>query len=169
MKIFLSYPHKDVDKAKQLENFLLSGGHVVWTDDQLIKGQAWLDQLEAQIKDADAIALGLTPNWVASPYCNWEFITAVENGKKVILVLLEKTDLPERLRRYQYADLSDGFDDAKVQKLLNDLVTLVQTVEPAAIADMDKATYAQQIDQRITVSGSQSTVTRTGNRQREWR
>jgi ElaB/YqjD/DUF883 family membrane-anchored ribosome-binding protein len=163
MKIFISYPRKDNNNAKSLQDILFKGGHTVWMDHQLVTGQQWHAQLEARIKDHDAIALALTSNWVASPYCNWEFITAVEHGKKVIPVLLEKTDLPERLRRYQYADLSGGFDDAKVQKLLNDLLTLAQTVEPAAIADMDKAAYAQQIDQRITVSGSQNTVTRTGN------
>jgi hypothetical protein len=163
MQIFLSYPRKDSDKAVQLKDVLFNGGHTVWMDEQLLTGQAWRDQLEARIKDHDAIALAITPNWIASPYCQWEFITAVENAKKVIPVLLEKTDLPERINRYQYADLSDGFDHDRVEKLLNDLVTLAQTFETSAVADMDKAAYAQQIDQHITVSGSQNTVTRTGN------
>lgn len=165
MHIFLSYPRKDTNKAKQLEDALMGGGHTVWMDDQLVTGQSWRDQLEARIKDHDAIALALTPNWVASPYCQWEFITAVENGKKIIPVLLEKTDLPERISRYQYADLSAGFDDTKVQKLLNDLVILAQDVDPAAVSDMDKEQYAMSIEQQneggghnINVSGSENTV-----------
>lgn len=163
MKVFISYPHKDRDKAYALKNILFNGGHTVWIDDQLITGQSWRDQLEAHIKDHDAIALALTPNWIASPYCQWEFITAVENKKKVIPVLLEKTSLPDRISKYQYADLSDGFEEAKVEKLLNDLVTLAQTIEPSVTADMDKSAYAQQIDETITVSRDNNTVSRTGN------
>jgi hypothetical protein len=163
MHIFLSYPRKDTDKAVQLKDALFKGGHTVWMDDQLTTGHSWRDQLEGQIKKADAIALAITPNWIASPYCQWEFITAVENGKKVIPVLLEKTTLPDRINKYQYADLSDGFDDAKVEKLLNDLVTLAQTIAPSVVADMDKSAYAQQIDESISISGDNNTVSRTGN------
>lgn len=165
MHIFLSYPRKDIGKARKLKKAFLNGGHSVWMDDQLIIGQPWREQLEAEIKQADAFAMALTPNWLASPYCNWEFITAVENGKKVIPVLLEKTTLPDRISKYQYADLSDGFDKSKVDKLLNDLVILVQTVEPSDISDMDKGYYAMEIDQNnkgdghnISVSGSSNTV-----------
>ncbi|MCA9885417.1 MAG: toll/interleukin-1 receptor domain-containing protein [Anaerolineae bacterium] len=163
MHIFISYPRKDIDKAHLLKNALFEGGHTVWMDDQLITGQAWREQLENQIKKSDAIALALTPNWSASPYCQWEFVTAVENGKKIIPVLLEKISLPDRISRYQYADLSDGFDDTKVEKLLNDLVTLVQTIEPSVTADMDKSAYAQQIDESITANGNNNTITRAGN------
>ena len=163
MNIFLSYPRKDSDKAVQLKDALFKGGHIVWMDDQLVTGQSWREQLAARIKDHDAIALALTPNWVASPYCNWEFIIAVENGKKVIPVMLEKATLPDRISKYQYADLSDGFDDAKVEKFLNDLVTLAQTIDTSVVADMDKSAHAQQIDESIRVNGNNNSVSRTGN------
>ena len=177
MHIFLSYPRKDTDKAKQLKDSLFHGGHTVWMDDQLITGQPWSDQLEAQIKDADAIAIALTPNWIASPYCQWEFITAVENGKFVIPILLTTgTKLPDRISKYQYTDLSGGFDNVKVQKLLDDLIELKQTVDPSEIADMDKERHAIDIEQNnggggynINVRGNDNivddnnTVTRAGN------
>lgn len=163
MQIFLSYPRKDGDKARQLKDALFGGGHTIWMDDQLITGREWRDQLESRIKDHDAIALVITPNWIASPYCQWEFITAVENGKKVIPVLLEKTTLPDRISKYQYADLSDGFNDAKVQKLLDDLVTLAQTVEPSDISDLEKEQYAMKIDQNNEGGGHNINVSGSGN------
>jgi hypothetical protein len=167
MLVFLSYPHKDTDKAQQLKTILFKGGYTVWMDDQLITGQAWHDQLEAQIKQADAVTLALTPNWINSPYCQWEFITAVENGKKIIPVLLEKTTLPDRISQYQYADFTGGFtDDAKVQKFLDDLLKLAVIVDKHAIASVDKEAYAMKIDHEnsgdghnINVSGSGNTVT----------
>ncbi len=164
MRIFLSYPHKDTSKAQQLQAVLTQGGHEVWTDAEIIAGQNWREQLEAEIQRTDAIALALTPNWLASPICQWEFVTAVENSKKVIPVLLSAgMSLPNRLSRYQYADLSRGFDRATVQKLLDDLVTLATTVEPSAIAGMDKAAYAQQVDhESVGIIGDGNVVTRTG-------
>jgi hypothetical protein len=157
MKIFLSYPRKDTAKAHQLQDALVAGGHTVWRDDQLITGQPWRSQLEAEIKAADAIALALTPNWVASPYCNWEFITAAEAGKHIIPVMLVKAELPDTLRPYQYANLTD-FTDAAVNKLLADLMRLAQ---PATPPNLDKSAYAAQIDAEhggTTVSGTGNVV-----------
>jgi hypothetical protein len=164
MRIFLSYPRKNTDKAKQLQAALTQGGHTVWMDDQLITGQPWRTQLENQIKQADAIALALTPHWVSSPYCNWEFITAVENNKPVIPVVLVKAQLPDHIRQYQYADLSAGFDSATVQKLLNDLHTLSVSINNEHIAHLDKEAYAMSIDQNnqdgnnVNASGDGNTV-----------
>jgi hypothetical protein len=171
MRIFLSYPHKDAALARRLEDALIRGGHVVWRDDQLITGQRWRAQLESELRRSDAVALALTSNWVDSPFCQWEFITAVESGKRVIPVLLEAgIKLPQRISQYQYADLSGGFHDAAVQKLLDDLLTLAVTVDQTAISGMDKAAYAHQITVYITtitgndnVVGDGNTVARTGD------
>lgn len=154
MHIFVSYPHKNTDKAQQLKNTLFNGGYTIWMDDQLITGPRWREQIESQIKQSDAIALALTPNWIESPYCQWEFITAVENGKKIIPVLLEKTALPDRISQYQYADFTNGFtDDTKVQKFLDDLLKLAVTVDKDTIASVDKEVYAMKIDQENSGGG----------------
>lgn len=149
MNIFLSYPHKDKSLAIGLKNVLFNSGHTVWMDDLLNTGQNWREQLELQLKQADAIALAITPNWLTSPYCQWEFITAVENGKKVIPVMLERIDdLPERLSQYQFADFTDGFSNTgRVQKFLDDLLKLAVTVGKNSIAKMDKELYAEKINQ----------------------
>ncbi len=162
MHIFLSYPRKDAAKARQLQDALTGGGHVVWMDDQIIIGQHWRDTLETEIRRADAVVLALTPNWVASPFCQWEFVTGVENGKPIIPVLLVTgTRLPQRISQYQYADLSGGFHSAAVQKLLDDLLVLATTVDSSVIAGEDKAEYARQIDfGNETIVGDGNTVTK---------
>lgn len=166
MYIVLSYPRKDKNKSVKLKEVLFYGGHTVWIDDQLVIGQRWRDQLETQIKHADAIALAITPNWITSPYCQWEFITAVENGKKVIPVLLEKTSLPDRISQHQYADFTGGFTDVgKVQKFLDDLLKLAVTIDKNTIASIDKEVYMMKIDQEnsggghnINVNGRENTI-----------
>lgn len=163
MNIFLSYPRKDKTLATGLKDILYKGGHTVWIDDMLTTGRAWRDQLEAEINKADAIALALTPNWIASPYCQWEFITAVENGKKVIPVLVEKTSLPDRISQYQYADFSSGFaDDGKVQKFLDDLYKLAVIINASTFVEEDKEVYAKKIDHENAVSGHNVYVSSSG-------
>lgn len=167
MNIFLSYPHADLTITKALEAALTSGGHTVWRDDQLITGARWREQLADQIEQSDAVALAITPKWLASPYCQWEFITAVEHGKKVIPVLLDTVGaLPDRLSQYQYADFRGGFaDSAKVQKFLDDLVKLAVVVDKSRIASVDKTQYADAIMQQnqggghnFSVSGNDNSV-----------
>lgn len=164
MHIFLSYSRKDKPLALALKKALAKGGQLVWMDDQLTSGQDWRVQLEARIKDHEAIVLALTPNWIDSPYCQWEFITAVENGKKIIPVLLEKTALPDRISQYQYADFTGGFtDDAEVQKFLDDLLKLAVIVDKHTIATVDKEAYAMKIDQENSGDGHNINLSGSGN------
>jgi hypothetical protein len=164
MKIFLSYPHEDTHKAVQLKDALFQGGQTVWMDNQLITGQEWQSQLEARIKEHEAIVLALTPNWIDSPYCQWEFITAVENGKKIIPVMLEKTALPTRISQYQYADFTSGFTDyVKVQRFLDDMLKLAVKVDKNKIASVDKEFYAMKIDRENSDGGHNINTSGTGN------
>jgi hypothetical protein len=168
MKLFLSYPHKDADKAKALGDLLTRSGQTVWFDEQLRTGPRWQDQLTEQIREADAIVLALTPAWLDSPYCQWEFITAAEQGKKVIPVLLanqpdgERLVVPNRISQYQWADFSMGFDNTtKVQKFLDDVLALAVSLKQSDVSDMNKEALAMKIDEenkkghQTTISGGQ--------------
>jgi hypothetical protein len=153
MRLFLSYPRKNKDLAVQLKEVLFKGGYVVWIDDQLITGQPWRQQLEDQIRQADGMVLALTPAWLDSPYCQWEFITAAELGKQVVPVLLAKNpdgsmpDIPQRISQYQWADFSAGLDDVdKIQKFLNDLLNVAVTLKASDAAGMNKEQYAMAIN-----------------------
>ncbi len=165
MNIFLSYSHKDKDAALTLQKALFSGGQTVWMDDGLTIGHEWRTQLADEIARADAIALAITSNWLASPYCQWEFVTAVEQGKKIILVMLEAgLKLPDRLSKYQYADFTNGFNDpAKTQKFLDDLLKLAVTVDKSTVAGVDKEQYAMKIDQQNSDGGQNLNVPGSGN------
>lgn len=149
MKIFLSYPHVDKAVTQQLRDVLFQGGHTVWMDEGLTTGKKWQEELEEEIKRADAMALAITANWLNSPYCQWEFVTAVEHQKKIIPVILTKGNiLPTRISQYQYADFSDGFGDVdKVQKFLNELLQLAVELPADGVSGMNKTEYLNQIEQ----------------------
>lgn len=149
MRIFLSYAHKNRHLAEQLKEVLESGGHTVWIDDLLRVGQDWRQTLEAEIIRAEAIALALSPEWIASPTCQWEFVTSSEHHKKVIPALLKKADLPPRISRFQYQDFRGGFTPEKVEKFLEDVFSLAQDMTPESSAGMDKTYYAREMDQEM--------------------
>lgn len=147
MRLFISYAHADRNKVTALITVLQRGGQEIWLDDDLRAGEIWREALRKAIDAADGIVLAITPAWTRSRWCRWEFITARELGKKVIPVLLIKTKLPKSIKKYQYANFIDGFNDAQqVQKFLNDLLVHATEIEISATSDMPKSELEQAID-----------------------
>lgn len=123
MRLFLSYSHKDTDKAARLADLLAQGGHAVFWDDALQAGRQWRDQLAQEIEAADGLVYALSPDAVASAWCQFEFTHAIRHGKTIIpvkIVPMDDADLPPVISAYQYADLTRFSADA-VAKLLGDL------------------------------------------------
>lgn len=125
MKLFISYSHTDRFLVDKMVAILRSGGQEPWIDDELRVGSNWREQLRISIASCDGIVLAITPAWISSEYCQWEFTTAVDLGKFVIPIILEKTEIPARISDYQYVDFSENIEDSmKTQKLLNDILEL---------------------------------------------
>lgn len=150
MRLFLSYSREDRATIDELASILQKGGQEVWIDDAIRIGEHWRDSLRQAIEDSDGIVLSLTPNWLASPWCQWEFVTAVELQKKVIPVLISQTNVPGRISQYQYANFVDGFSDTEqVQKFLDDLLVLATDIDISAVGDISKSELERKIDQEI--------------------
>jgi len=153
MNLFLSYAHDDTDIANELASVLRSGGQKVWQDNVISTGERWQESLRNAINDAEGIVLALTPNWIASPWCQWEFVTAVELKKKVIPVLLSETELPDRISQYQYVNFIEGFSDTdRVQRFLDDLLILATEIEIDVVSDVSKPELERQINQEVRLS-----------------
>lgn len=115
MKIFISYAHKDRPIVDQLAEFLRKGGHDIWYDDRLVAAKSWKAQLLAQIKASDCFLYALTPESVASEWCQWEFSQAVHAGKPIVTVLLQETTLTGVLEDHQYVDFRDRTLEAAIR------------------------------------------------------
>lgn len=167
MKLFISYPREDRRKVDELVEVLRRGGQTVWIDDQLKVALKWQQQLRDEIARCDAIVLALTPNWIESTYCQWEFITAVELGKTVIPVVLvmEGLNLPERIAEHQFVNFDGGFgDEAKVQKFLDDLAFIGTTLQPEPEDSQRKAAAAQSIEQSISAGNVTKSKVKLGQK-----
>lgn len=129
MKLFISYAHVDKFLVNtQIVDILTSAGHSVWFDERLVVGGDWKKQLADEIANSDALVYVMTPESVASEWCQWELKIAVEKQKPIVPVLLqERTPLPDSLRNIQFVDFSRGATGDAVARLLGGLQRLSNT------------------------------------------
>jgi formylglycine-generating enzyme required for sulfatase activity len=130
MRLFISYAHADAGQVKQIADILRVGGHDPWFDHKLLPGQDWQAELLAAITACDEFVYVLTPESVASEWCQWEFAEAVKQGKPIVPVLLRKCAPPKTISRYQYADFTDGITPETTARLIAGVYTALKI--PAA-------------------------------------
>lgn len=150
MHIFISYAHDDTWQVEEVVKILSASGHDCWFDVRLTVGKDWKEQLREAIESCDSFLYALTPESVTSDWCLWEFATAVELKKNIIPVLLQaKTQIPEPIIFFQYADLSQGITPFSVAKLLGGLTEIAVNLnnKDLDIPSVDpKGTPAQAIE-----------------------
>lgn len=134
MQLFISYAHVDKPIVKDwIVDKLASGGHDVWFDARLVAGQEWKQQLSDAIERSDALVYCITPESIASEWCQWELAKAVELEKPVIPVLMQaRTKIPKTLNELQYVDFSDGPTGDAVARLMGGLQQLSPVQIPSA-------------------------------------
>ncbi len=75
LEVFFSYAHKDEDLRDELEVHLAilkrQGKIRPWHDRQIVGGQEWAGEIDANMEAADIILLLVSPAFIASDYC-WD-------------------------------------------------------------------------------------------------
>lgn len=105
--IFFSYSRKDSEFVKQLATTLREGGATIWLDQLDIKpSMHWDNAIEQALADCSTVLVFLSSSSVQSENVKDEYAYAIEQGKKVIPVLIEPCEIPFRLARLQYADFT---------------------------------------------------------------
>lgn len=109
-QVFVSYSSKDASFIQTLKEKLKDAGFDVWIDKELLMpSQNWRDEIDNAIKASFALIVVLTHNGFESKYVTYEWAYALGLGKPIIPILLEATDVHERLEIIQYIDYSDHF------------------------------------------------------------
>lgn len=80
LKVFISYSHKDEDIKNELDEHLIglkkSDKIEVWNDRKLIGGDAWNEEIIAELNAADIIILLISVSFLNSKYI-WEKEVAI--------------------------------------------------------------------------------------------
>ncbi len=129
MKLFVSYARVDKPLCKQIVD-KLEDVHEVWYDKRLHAGQAWWEKIEERLAWCEGFVYLLSPESVASEYCQREYRIASEAGKYIFPVLIQaRTEIPESLQHLHYANLSEGMED--ILTLMNALTSAERTEREA--------------------------------------
>ena len=119
--IFVSYSSEDRPFALGLVKELQRLGANVWIDQLGIGlGENWDNAIEQALEQSETFMLILSPTSVESQNVQDEVSIAINTKKKLVPILIKECELPMRLQRRQYADLTNNPD-----KAINDILTFL--------------------------------------------
>ena len=87
--VFISYKHKDKEKAALVKAELESNGNKVWIDTQITPGEDWKGEIASAICDSACVIFLASKEAVLSRYCREEILFASSINKPVVTLLLE--------------------------------------------------------------------------------
>jgi hypothetical protein len=98
---FVSYSRQELTFADSFSRRLEKSGYEVWIDFRsLVSGRRWQDQIDEGIRNATTMLLVVSQESMTSPAVYDEWTTALQNNKRIILIIFEATNLKstEKLR-----------------------------------------------------------------------
>jgi WD40 repeat protein len=120
--VFVSYSRRDSEFVHALAADLEQRGKSVWIDTEGIgDGEVFPDAIRHAIEQADAFLFVITPESVASTYCETEVEYALELHKRVVPVLREPVpdeQLPEAIRVRNWVPFTPDADAAVASERL---------------------------------------------------
>ncbi|HEY0321386.1 MAG TPA: toll/interleukin-1 receptor domain-containing protein [Pyrinomonadaceae bacterium] len=121
--VFISYSVKDKDFVQILSNELKKNGRRAWVDlDDVQPSEEWLKAIHSGIESADSFIFVISPDSIASQYCNDELSHAYKHNKRQIPILrreVGKQQLPHALASYKWIDFQEK---RRFRSALNSLI-----------------------------------------------
>jgi TolB-like protein len=96
--VFVCYAHEDSEAVFREIAWLNDYGVNVWYDEGISPGHEWSDELARAIQGCTKVFYVVTPSSVASEHCRRELNFAQEEGREVVAIHLEATEVPAGLR-----------------------------------------------------------------------
>lgn len=129
---FLSYSRSDERFALKLAKDLRAQGVAMWVDQLDIRpSEHWDRAIERAVTGCRGIVVIISPRSVASDNVADEISYAIDSGKSVLPVMIERCTLPLRLTRMQVVDATDNYERA-LQQCLDELRRRSSTAEAGA-------------------------------------
>ena len=120
--VFVSYAHADWSEVEQIVIGLKRKMCRIWYDEGLTPGDSWNDDLARHIKECSCFIVFLSATSMSSPYVRSEINYAIAKGRKIIPVLLDRSEMPEGLEfalgTTQFATICDEDDPAKRTEMI---------------------------------------------------
>jgi hypothetical protein len=125
--VFISYQHGDKPVARALADGLEAAGLQVWIDEnELLVGGSLIEQLATAVEGVDFFVALVSPNSVASRWCQKEISMALSGGMgregvRVLPVRVGNVEMPATLRDQVWLDLDPEDVEETVRRLDRDV------------------------------------------------
>ena len=128
--VFISYSRRESPFVDVLLDALEDEGLDVWVDyHSLVPAQPWLDQILQGIRQAEVFLLVVSKASMASENVASEYRYALEQKKRIFLIIFEAVSLPSILQNCEWIDFHGSFNQKK-KDLLAQLDHPVQQAPP---------------------------------------
>ncbi|MGK7896127.1 MAG: TIR domain-containing protein [Xenococcus sp. (in: cyanobacteria)] len=129
--VFLSASDQDNKIKEKIGKVLRRESFTIWTNQTDIKtGNAFKKEIQKGIEGANNFVYLISPDTLKSQYCLQEFDYALTNNKRIIPLLVQKTNLtliPSQIQDLQFIELTDLENSQNyhrgIDKLLKELKT----------------------------------------------
>jgi hypothetical protein len=125
--VFVSYSRSDSELVNLLVERLRERGKDVWVDVEGIRdAEVFPAALRRAVEGSDGFVFVISPDSVASPFCEQEVDHAVELNKRVVPLsyrFVPDDQIPEGIRVRNWIPVGDGNFDAGVERLVQALDT----------------------------------------------
>jgi adenylate cyclase len=154
--VFVSYARNDKARVAPLIAAIEAKGWSVWWDPDITPGQAFDDQIEAEIEAALAVLVVWTPASVVSRWVRGEAREAAERGI-LVPVRFDQARLPMDVRAIHTTDLDGWGEDAsspQAQEFLRALGTMIsrsQASRPAKTGSAPASPSSGKVSPRYTI------------------
>jgi hypothetical protein len=153
---FLSYSRSDERFALRFAKDLRGHGVAMWIDQLDIRpSEHWDRAIERAVRDCRGLVVILSPRSVASENVADEISYAIDTGKSVLPVMIEKCTLPLRITRMHMVDATAGYDRA-LKQCVTELKRGSDPGERApevAVGELDPEAIATAKQQLISIIG----------------
>jgi adenylate cyclase len=125
-RVFLSYAREDVETARKLAGVLADAGQTVWWDRHVHGGANFSNEIERELKEADAVMVLWSPASIASAWVQDEAAEGRDSGR-LVPAILDSAKPPLGFRQLQCVDLSSWTKNSQGEGI-DDLLTAISKI-----------------------------------------
>jgi WD40 repeat protein len=137
-QVFLSWAKEDRSDLEQIRTALTREGITLWVNQTDIKtGTDFQVEIRHGIERADQLIYLMSPDSIASPYCQEEIDYALSLNKRIVPLLIRPIDLEQVHPALRSMELIDFTDNEVPEDYQRDIDALIRSV-------LEEATYYEQ-------------------------
>lgn len=146
---FISYATENRSMREKIDKALVSNGIATWVHSKDIKkGLDFEKSLKEGVEQTDSFIYFMSPDALASDYCNLELEYALQYNKNIILILVEPVDinlLNPKIRNIEYIDFTN-LDENEPKNIDESKLTVTQRAEIDVKARKEKTKWEIAIE-----------------------